>query len=293
MSSQNDMPNDLSDAQLLRIEADGECDLLNAAQAERLDALLSDNAGRVSAERELRRACGRVMVCETPPDLAARVQLAMDSVDTDDAATESRLEAMAPHTRSQSFWQRAAPLAMAAVLAMVASVILLNPPTLSPADALTRAASFVASEHGHCEVDIDHATHKLSVVDVDVLPTSFARIVGQEVALSDLVFSGAENVSFEAGGECHVPGGKSMHLRFTLPNGERASLFVQADQDSLQLDPGVTYKAMSKSPDGPAVFLWDRAGLTYYLVTEREFDCANLRDCIKAPQKVVEIDQPV
>jgi len=283
----------LTPAQLLRIEADGERDLLTPEQCRELDDLLAqgDNAARAECDRHLRGACARVMAGSAPAGLADRIALAMN--ETELTEVPSRVEALAPQTRNQGFWRRIAPLATAAMLTLVAGIMIFQSGPRTSADAFDRAAGFVADEHDHCEIDIDHATHKLSVVDSTRLPTEFSKIVGQDVALSDLLFTGAENVTFESGGECHVPGGKSMHLRFTLPDGDHASLFVQKDQNMLELDPGVTYKAMSKEPVGPAVFVWDRSGLTYYLVTNRDMDCSKLRDCIRAPQKLVEVDRPI
>ena len=114
-------------------------------------------------------------------------------------------------------------LAAAALIAIGAVALFSNlQAPLGPNQALadrTAAASYVASEHGHCITDTVHASRKLALQDSSELPAFTSSVVGSEIALADLVANGTTDIRFVDAGACQVPGGgPSMHMRFRLPD---------------------------------------------------------------------------
>lgn len=293
-------------AALLRAAADDE---LSAHDERRLEALCEEDPSlhaRIACDRHMRQAIARALPLETPPapapaqapapaSLRERVAAAMSAVELEPVSptSPSLPEALAPRTRSTSFWLRPTfqlGLAAAAMVAVAAVLVFLNNQPIGPNQALadrTAAASFVASEHGHCLTDIAHATQKFVVQDASQLPAFAASVVGTEIALADLLASGASDIEFVDAGPCHVPGGgPSMHLRFALPEvtGD-VSLFVQRDAGRLRLDEGYTYllDPTEDAPSSPSVYIWLRQDLLYYLVLPERTQTEEVRRSLDLP----------
>lgn len=284
-------------AALLRAAADDE---LTSPDERRLEAFLDEDpslASRIESERLMRRAIGRALEREAgdaaPPGLRDRVARAMASADLGAPGSVSVPEAMARSTRSPGFWQRTnfrVGLAAAIVLIGITLTFFNTGTPLGPNQALadrTAAASYVASEHGHCVTDIAHAARKLVLQNPDDLPTLAGGVVGTEIALADLVASGATDIRFIDAGECHVPGGgPSMHLRFTLPDIEGdVSLFLQRDSGRMKLAEGYTYLMVpgEDAPKTPSVYIWLREGIIYFLVVPERAGCEQLRESLVLP----------
>ncbi len=308
-TDRNGTNGDLPLAGLIRMAADGE---ISAEQERRLEVELDrdpDVARRIEAEQRLRSSLGRAFADgpATPGGLRERIAAAMaqadlaDSTPVDAEPGDDVPTRMAPITRDRSFWSGPAArvLAAAAALTLVATVLVVtrgsggDPTTGSR----TRAVQFVATEHGRCVADIAIGADKFVVTDPDAMPGFTGGVLGAEITLADLVTSGVQNVSFVDAGECHVPGGgESLHLRFEAPTGEegcveRFSLFVQNDTGRLGLTEGVSYE-LDPSGGGaidlksPAVYVWLREGLVYYLVVDNAKACRTIRDQLSAPEAV-------
>lgn len=288
-------------AALLRAAADDE---LSAHDERRLEAFCEEDpslVSRIECDRKMREAIARAFCCNSgegaPKSLCDGVREALCGCDTDtqDHAHDhgSAPVALAPRTRSTSFWLRPSfqlGLAAAAMVAVAAVLVFFNNQPVGPNQTLadrTAAASFVANEHGHCVTDTLHAASKFVVQDASQLPAFAASIVGTEIALADLLASGASDIRFIDAGPCHVPGGgPSMHLRFTLPEitGD-ASLFVQRDSGRLRLSEGYTYQLdpTEDAPNSPSVFIWLQQGVLYYLVIPDRTECDTLRKSLDLP----------
>lgn len=287
-------------AALLRAAADDE---LSAHDERRIEALCEEDPSlhaRIACDRHMRQAIARALPLETPAEpapasLRERVAAAMRAAQLESASplSPSLPEALAPKTRSTSFWLRPTfqlGLAAAAMVCIAAVLVFFNNQPLGPNQALadrTAAASFVANEHGHCLTDIAHAAQKFVVQDASQLPTFAASVVGTEIALADLLASGASDIQFVDAGPCHVPGGgPSMHLRFTLPEitGD-VSLFVQRDAGRLRLDEGYTYQLdpTEDAPNSPSVYIWLRQDLLYYLVLPERTQTEQVRRSLDLP----------
>lgn len=295
---------ELSDAAMIRIAADGEQDLLSTEQRSRLDQLLAspENVARVEAEHSLRDAIARTHTNTALPDgieqrLRARLALT-ENATPESGSEEAGPERLAPQTRSHSFWRRAAAtLAVAAALVLgVVSIFNTGTPStpglpqnagLTPqiVSARSSAAHHVSNEHHNCVMSAERALAKGSVVAPEDLPVSVEQIMGKSVDLDDLIFSDLSNVTFDWAGPCSVPGPPSMHLSFDGPHGQQISLFIQRAHDKLALDPEVTYTAGSACGDeGPAVYIWTRHGLVYYLVSDQTPGCDSLLKDRSAPE---------
>lgn len=285
-------------AALLRAAADDE---LCSHDERRLEAYIEEDptlVSRIECDKKLREAISRAFCCDSgdcaPKNLCECVADAMRCCQVEHGSDRSLMEEMARDTRTVSFWQRTTfkmGLAAAAMVAIAAVLVFFNNLTPSgPSQALadrTAAASFVANEHGHCVTDAIHAANKFVVGNPDELPSFTGSVVGTEIALADLVASGATDISFMDAGECHVPGGgPSMHMRFTLPDVQgEVSLFIQKDSGRLKLSEGYTYTLASSSdaPNTPSVYIWLREGLVYYLVIPERAECEELRKSLVLP----------
>lgn len=283
-------------AALLRAAADDE---LCSADERRLEAYLEEDpslASRIDCERQMRQAIARAFCCDSgqpaPRSLCDCVAKAMNCCETNDRATGDP-ESLAHRTRSPGFWQRSQiRVGLAAAILLVGAVLVFfnNSTPLGPNQALadrTAAASYVANEHGNCVTDAVHATSKFILENPEQLPGFAANVVGTEIALADLVASGATDIRFVDAGECHVPGGgPSMHMRFALPDVEGdVSLFIQRDSGRMKLTEGYTYLMVpgEDAPRTPSVYIWAREGLVYYLVMAERAGCDQLRKSLVLP----------
>ncbi|HED53480.1 MAG TPA: hypothetical protein ENJ00_04690 [Phycisphaerales bacterium] len=292
----------LNRAALLRAAADGE---LDSVQERHLEVLLEaepGDAARIECECLLREALGRVCSVDAgapaPEGLRERVLEAMRCEDLDEVSPMigGVPEQMADRTRSVSFWAgagRKAMLSVAALLLLSASLMWFSRSreAIQVLRDRTAAASFVATEHGNCINDLAHAREKFAIQDPAELPAFAGSVVGKEIALADLIASGASNINFLDAGRCSVPsGGPSMHLQFSLPEqgSDVVSLFIQRDGGRLGLEEGVAYEldpgaGGSEPIKSPCVYLWLREGLVYYLVIEDTDDNEVLRQTLDVP----------
>ena len=284
-------------AALLRAAADDE---LCSHDERRLEAFIEEDPSLCSCiecDQKLREAISRAFCCDSgdcaPGSLRDGVLSAMRCCELDESAS-SVPEALAGRTRSVAFWQKPAMrmgLAAAALVMLAALVVFFNNQTpLGPNQALadrTAAASFVASEHGHCITDAVHAAKKLILEKPEELPAFTSSVVGTEIKFADLAASGASDVRFIDAGECHVPGGgPSMHVRFRLPDIEGdSSLFIQRDSGRMKLSEGITYTLAPSgdAPNTPSVYMWLREGFVYYLVIPERAACDKLRKSLVLP----------
>ena len=285
-------------AAMLRAAADDE---LGSHDERRLEAHLETNpedVARIKAEQELRAAVARTMSVDSgepaPAGLRDRIASAMASVQLDTEDDLSVPEQMAQSTRSASFWSGSAiRYAAAAVVVLVAgAMVYLNSSTTPGFDQTlmdrTQAATFVSGEHNKCVTDLARAERKFIIDNPEHLPAFAGDIVGMEVALADLVVSGASNVQFMDAGPCGVLGRKSIHMRFSLPDYEEdVSLFIQRDDGQMNLVDGVTYEldASKDAPMSPSVYIWLREGLVYYLVIENPEETEIIRKSLDLPSE--------
>lgn len=279
------------------------------------------DAARIEAETKLREAVDRVASSgpATPAGLYDRVAAALadlkvaefdpdlvrPSASAPAPTTQDLPGRLAPLTRDRSFWTRVSPwnlTAAAAVLALgaVATVLLLSKPQSLPEQMVasrTAAVQFVAREHGRCFLDLAPGAEKFRLTSSAGLPEFAADVIGREVALADLLASGAENLRFIDAGPCGVPrGGRSMHLRFEMPiAGEpeptAVSLFVQRYTGEQGLDEGTTYAldpaaGADLELKSPTVYTWLRDGLVYYLVIDDAKACSTARQEMAAPERI-------
>ncbi|MFI4870539.1 MAG: hypothetical protein ACIARQ_01900 [Phycisphaerales bacterium JB061] len=284
-------------AALLRAAADDE---LCSHDERRLEAFIEEDpslASCIECDQKLREAISRAFCCDSgdcaPKNLRDCVQDAMRCCELEES-TSSVPEALAGRTRSVSFWQRT-HIQMgvaAAAMVLIAGVLFFynNLTPVGPNQTLadrTAAASYVASEHGHCITDAVHAAKKLVLESPEELPEFTANVVGSEIAFADLAASGATDVRFVDAGKCHVPGGgPSMHLRFQLPDIEgESSLFIQRDSGRMKLSEGITYTLAPSgdAPNTPSVYMWLREGFVYYLVIPGRAECDKLRKSLVLP----------
>lgn len=294
-------------AALLRAAADDE---LCSHDERRLEAYIEEDpslASRIECDQKLREAIGRAFCCDSgdcaPKNLCDCVTDAMRCCQLEESTTSVPGE-MTPRTRSFSFWQRGnfkMGLAAAALIAIGAVALFSNlQAPLGPNQALadrTAAASYVASEHGHCITDTVHASRKLALQDSSELPAFTSSVVGSEIALADLVASGATDIRFLDAGACHVPGGgPSMHMRFRLPDIEgESSLFIQRDSGRMKLSEGITYMLAPSgaAPNTPSVYIWLREGFVYYLVIAERAECETLRKSLILPTQTQNLTEEV
>ncbi len=297
--SSNSSEERLNLAAMLRAAADDE---LGSHDERRLEAHLEtapEDVARIKAEQELKAAVARVMDIDSgesaPAGLRDRIASAMAAVEIETEDEPSVPEQMAEATRSASFWSgsQLRYIAAAAVVVIAAVAVYFNTTSAPGFDRTlqdrTAAASFVAREHGHCVKDIAHAERKFKIENPEDLPAFAGDIVGMEVALADLVVSGATNVTFMDAGPCGVPGGKSIHMRFSLPDYEEdISLFIQRDKGQMELDDGITYEldAAKDAPNSSSVYIWLREGLVYYLVIENPEETEILRKELALPGEI-------
>ncbi len=285
-------------AALLRAAADDE---LCSHDERRLEAYIEEDpslASRIECDKKLREAIGRAFCCDSgdcaPKDLCGCISDAMRCCCVEDDTDATMPEAISGRTRSVAFWHRTKfqlGLAAAAMVAISAVLVFFNNQTPTGSNQAladrTAAASFVASEHGHCITDAVHAARKFVVENPEELPSFTGNVVGTEIALADLIAGGATEIKFINAGECHVPGGgPSMHLRFTLPEitGE-VSLFIQRNSGRLKLTEGYTYMLAptGEASNTPSVYIWLREGLVYYLVIPGRAPCDQLRKSLVLP----------
>ena len=267
-------------AALLRAAADDE---LCSHDERRLEAYIEEDpslASRIECDKKLREAISRAFCCDSgdcaPKNLCDCVTDAMRCCQLDESTTSVPGE-MAPRTRSFSFWQRGnfkMGLAAAALIAIGAVALFSNlQAPLGPNQALadrTAAASYVASEHGHCITDTVHASRKLALQDSSELPAFTSSVVGSEIALAD--------------------------MRFRLPDikGE-SSLFIQRDSGRMKLSEGITYMLApsGEAPNTPSVYIWLREGFVYYLVIAERTECETLRKSLVLPTQTQNLTEEV
>jgi hypothetical protein len=286
-------------AAMLRAAADDE---LGSHDERRLEAHLETNpedVARIKAEQELRAAVARTMSVDSgeaaPSDLRDRIASAMAAVELESEDESSVPEQLAQSTRSVSFWSGSGIryAAAAAIVLVAAAVVFFNSTTTSGFDQTlsdrARAATFVSGEHNKCVTDLARAERKFTIENPEDLPAFAGDVVGMEVALADLVVSGASNIAFMDAGPCGVLGRKSIHMRFSLPDYEEdVSLFIQRDDGQMDLVDGVTYEldASKDAPMTPSVYIWLREGLVYYLVIENPEETEIIRRSLDLPSEV-------
>ncbi|PHQ79218.1 MAG: hypothetical protein COB69_08395 [Phycisphaera sp.] len=300
MTDHTPTPEDrLNLAAMLRAAADDE---LCSFDERRLEAHLEEHpedVARIKAEQELRAAVGRVMGVDSgegaPAGFRDRVASAMAAVELDTADAPSVPEQMSQSTRAASYWAGSpSRYAAAAAVVLIAAVVVwfnITGPTGFDQTIMDRtsAATFVAREHGNCITNAARAERKFTIENPEDLPAFAGEVVGMEVSLADLVVGGASNINFIDAGLCGVPGGKSVHMRFSLPDYENdISLFMQRDTGRLGLDDGVTYEldTTEDAPNSPNVYIWLREGLVYYLVIETQEGTETIHRSLAVPAEM-------
>lgn len=305
---------DLSTAALIRAAADNE---LTADQRARLDTLAAadpDIARQIESERELRKACKRVMSDCPAPSASLRDRVAAAAAagrgqyeagsNAGEDAVAAAIEDRSAETRNQSFWSgvAASPVvrsfgAMAAVLLVGLVLFLMGAPV---GDATTahaqEVARFVSGEHNRCAMD-PAAVGKFDVQELERIPERFAGLTGQAVTVADLLDAETAGLRFIDAGGCHIPGSKaSMHIRFETdghpdcPDRAQVSLFIQPDSGYLELAEGKAYRLQPEDASSKqTVIAWRRDGLSYVLVSDRAEACPKVLQSAGLPEQLEQI----
>ena len=265
-------------AALLRMAADGE---LDAQQEIRLRAHLEahpEDEQRIEFDRQLRCACRRACSPERCAPESLRDRIRACCCETDEALADG-LAARAHQTRSPGFWAGRLVVrfgAVAALIALVAVVAVMvgkiNPAPGTNPDGILRTsmaeqvASFVLSEHDRCANMPPKSSTKFTVREVKEVPAIYESLVGQSVPLES-VFNAAEHgLTFVDAGECHLPPGTALHIRFRTDNPEAGlvSLWIQPNDEKLNLLDDITYTC---GEECICVRFWQTEGVRYVLVT--------------------------
>lgn len=244
---------ELSIAALLRMAADGELDeRQDAALRAHLEAHPEDQE-RVEFERRLRDACRCACApeCCAPPGLLERVRACC----TEDAPAD-RLGAGAGQTRDRGFWAGRMVARFGAIAALIALVAVVSfmvgrtgvVPTaglgaVDPHTMVERVARFVRKEHDRCADGPPAVNPKFTVHRVEEVPAEFEALMGKAVTLQTVFDAESQGLRFVDAGECHLPTGTALHIRFQPddPNACMVSLWAQPDDGSLPIEEGVPY----------------------------------------------------
>ncbi len=272
----------LSIAALLRLAADGEC---NEQQEARLRAHLEahpEDQQRIEFEHQLRGACARACSpeCCAPDTLHARIRKSCCHTDPAEHLADG-MAARAHQTRQTSFWAGRMVArfgAIAALIALVAVVAFMVGRTGTPGDGQSgtpgimtasvakQIATFVQGEHDRCAEMPALDSPKFSVHQVTDIPAQYKSLMGQSVTLASVLKADHNGLTFVDAGACSLPTGVAMHIRFKTddPNDGFVSLWVQPDDDQMDLQEGITYTC-GESCD--CVRFWRAEGVRYVLVS--------------------------
>ncbi|MDQ7013644.1 MAG: hypothetical protein Q9O74_07065 [Planctomycetota bacterium] len=297
--------NQVSIATLLRLAADGE---LSAKQEAELRAHLETNPednARIDFDRKLRQACSCACApdCCAPESLRQRVLACCDQASLEHAeqtVLADNLAVRAEQTRSRSFWAGRALArfgAIAALIALIGAVAYMvgrtspgsapfgdtNTPTVRTA--ADRIASFVRKEHDRCASGLPEIGAKFDITDPAEVPAAFEAIVGKSFSLESVLDADAHGLRFLDAGLCHPPGGDALHIRFDTGEEDATpvSLWIQADDESLPIEDGVTY---TKGDGCECVRFWRVDGVRYILIGSHADAGPFASLALHSPQKV-------
>lgn len=275
--------NTLSIAALLRMAADSEC---NEQQEARLRAHLDahpEDEQRIEFDRQLRGACCRACSpeCCAPSSLHASVRECCCETDQADTLADG-LAARAEQTHQQSFWAGRMVArfgAVAALIALVAVVAFMvgrfGPAPISGPDGTggvinttiaEQVATFVRGEHNRCTDMPTGDNAKFTVREVASVPAEYSSLVGQTVTLASILKATEHGLTFVDAGECHLPTGIALHIRFKTadPDAGFVSLWIQPDDEQVDIKDGLTYTC---GEGCDCVRFWRAEGVRYVLVS--------------------------
>lgn len=261
--------------------------LRTAADGEASDSVTGEDAARVSFERDLRDAVGRVMGADAAP---AGLRDDLVRAMRDEASSDGGLRLVGTPARPArpslrpSWW-----LAAAAGIALVVSVVLFRPvtgpspvspgrPQASPGEAsrhFVRLVAFVSEQHDACAAFGEFFDAKITSRSREEARAAASELLGRIPRHLDLRSESIVKAGYRfAGlGPCAVPGkGPSVHMLFradpvVAPGAPIVSVFVQEDTGDLPIDPGPAYAApASIATPGGTLTVWRDGGLVYYLV---------------------------
>ncbi len=290
-------PGTLSEGARIRAQADGEI-------------LGGNDDSRIAFEGELRGAVGRVMGAGGAPEaLRASVVSILRETEIDGRA-EVVHTAMGDTTR-RSFWSGAAGwLAVAAVLALSASLLIMSTSQTQTAPGgvsgvLAQAANFVVGEHDECDVYSERFVNKFNAKSESEATRAAIEILHRVPGVMSLPIDGLHEAGYEFSGlgRCGVPGrGASAHLIYENKNvpGLTLSLFVQVDTGDIDLEEGKSYVHRAKvgstgcialaptadeDEDARSLVVWREDGYIYYLFAPHAACCEKAKADFHAPQQ--------
>jgi anti-sigma factor RsiW len=242
--------------QCLRLHVDGELPADESARVERAGRHDPALAGRIEAERQLRRRIGHVMQAageSAPADLAARIRVAMLAESLGPSLAAEPLGAPGrrgparggPGAFRLRDWlairdwlaapQRINVFAVAACLMLVAGAVLIGifgqPIDRMRAGAQAQAMpvellEFVRNEHRRCACDAA-ATEKFILRSLDEASRGLSHYFSADVQVPDLRAVGYD---FVGGSACHLPNcDRSGHVMYRSqgPTDARLSIFME------------------------------------------------------------------
>jgi hypothetical protein len=271
----------------LRAAADDELSPEEAAELERSLVERPGDRAIIAFERNLRGAIARLDAGAAPPILRERVraQLARDN--------RPRREGVLGRIGVPRWVAVAVSVAIVTAL----SIALLSRSGDRDAGGIApplRAAlvAFVGGQQRECELHADLIPERYRIARLAQVPAEFRRILGRAPELGRI---DEEGFVLLGAGPCAVPG-RGHSVRMVLGVGEArsiVSLYVQKDVGELPLEPGRTYRLADRDaePDAPtpAIFVWRRDGLVYFLAASSEDAMETARVAFGVPEPAASI----
>lgn len=303
MSSDHTQPSTPSDETLIRLAADGE---LSEGLSSALDALRARDPhtdDRIAHERRLRDAVAGALAENTAAPAGLRDRVAKAMANVPDAEIEGASPAPATavvttpagDTRDRGFWARVpALLAVAATLALVASVLIVASNTSSPLyenrELGAQLVGFFEGEHTSCAEFESHFNAKMFARSIDQARELANNYLGASVnvlSINQDTWDDA-HLEFMGFGPCAVPGAsRSGHMIFrsTDEPSLTVSLFVHRDEGRLNFDDGECCFVTNPASEGDGrIVAWRSEGIVYYLYSQSEQSMRAAREAMGTPE---------